>query len=1051
MIVRHIRGIDFSIANSSDYARISVANINNPGKDHTKPGTVYDEFMGFEGGRDRFNGNKPCKTCKLPLKDCTGHFGSIDLCMPFMNPTLVKLATLILNQVCHSCSKVFFDSVEILLLHGIRVPKALLEASPDQEVVKFNGTDGETLFTDVLTKVKDTVTACECGTPRHACTYVVSEHAIKARKIVNKKKDLKSVKLSEEFIYQVFSKIEKKSLKYIGFNPEAFEPTSCFYTKLPVIPPAARTPVEVKMGELSEDDLSVVIPIIIRLNKQLSELPPEKELERQRMINSMQQHIRTLIYNKDGGNDNSHSNYVSIIERLIGAKTKESKFRSLALAKRVDKSARTVITCDPNLDTNEFGVPGKIARNLTISKRVQSYNIKQLQSLLNKGEVKTVERGDRTIRVEYVTQTRASVLSPTDTVIRKIWVSKAQIQNWERNGVSKSEGEQRIKFRQKSTYKLYPPFATHSAIGPNRAYKLVQKTGNRHMKYLITLNPPPMDEGGYELELQLTPMECQCTLYDTDEIRHRDGSISKVQVPNKKPFQLEIGDVVHRCLQDGDLVAINRQPTLSEGGFMGCRAKIFPETIETRLDTYTEVEGVQTKTGTMLQINRLKADSFRMSPSTTTTFNADFDGDEMNMHVPTTEEAQQELLSIMNVDSNMISTQTHSAQLGPIQDSVLAAYLMTQEDEEVDRETMMDMSMLIKSKVQSDITTDFTGQERFFQLQSICEKLDVPFNSTRTLLALAFPANLDYTKGDLKIRYGRVISGSITKKHLWGIVHHISKYISQKDGCVFTSNVQRISCAWMGGRGYSIGIKDCIYDRPDEVKSEIYKLLLEARNEELTIEDPELRENRVAFSMNQVTSVGTKVVERVSKMGNNFYPMFESGAKGKAVNIQQIMACLGQQNIVGKRVELKMNGNKRFLPHFDPDMSLENDSTNVRDYYAQRGLVCSSFLEGLTPVEFVTHAMSGRTTICDTVMKTSDTGYKERQLTAAMVDHRAHVDGTIRNNANNVISYAYNGDNIAATEVVRVPGVPEEDSLQFANLEHIADLVNVEYELGALK
>ena len=117
--------------------------------------------------------------------------------------------------------------------------------------------------------------------------------------------------------------------------------------------------------------------------------------------------------------------------------------------------------------------------------------------------------------------------------------------------------------------------------------------------------------------------------------------------------------------------------------------------------------------------------------------------------------------------------------------------------------------------------------------------------------------------------------------------------------------------------------------------------------------------------------------------------MINSGSKGKATNIAQMVACLGQQNVDGKRIP---NGfTDRTLPHF----------SKYDDGPESRGFVESSFLEGLTPQEFFFHAQGGREGLIDTAVKTSETGYIQRRLVKAMEDVKITTDGTVRNAKNN--------------------------------------------------
>lgn len=138
---------------------------------------------------------------------------------------------------------------------------------------------------------------------------------------------------------------------------------------------------------------------------------------------------------------------------------------------------------------------------------------------------------------------------------------------------------------------------------------------------------------------------------------------------------------------------------------------------------------------------------------------------------------------------------------------------------------------------------------------------------------------------------------------------------------------------------------------------------------------------------------------------NNFKQMVAAGSKGTNINISQVIACVGQQNVEGKRIPYGFV--KRTLPHFTKN-----------DYGPEsRGFVENSYLRGLTPQEFFFHAMGGREGLIDTAVKTSETGYIQRRLVKAMEDLIVQYDGTVRNSLGHVIQFLYGEDGVDATYI----------------------------------
>ena len=162
----------------------------------------------------------------------------------------------------------------------------------------------------------------------------------------------------------------------------------------------------------------------------------------------------------------------------------------------------------------------------------------------------------------------------------------------------------------------------------------------------------------------------------------------------------------------------------------------------------------------------------------------------------------------------------------------------------------------------------------------------------------------------------------------------------------------------------------------------------------------------------QVNSILNKAQEEAGKIGrkslsknNRFVTMVNAGSKGNNINIAQMISCLGQQNVDGKRIPYGFEN--RTLPHY----SKYDDSPEAR------GFVGNSFIEGLNPQELYFHAMGGRVGLIDTAVKTSQTGYIQRRLVKGMEDLKVEYDMTVRNNKSKIIQFSYGNDNIEPTAV----------------------------------
>ena len=131
--------------------------------------------------------------------------------------------------------------------------------------------------------------------------------------------------------------------------------------------------------------------------------------------------------------------------------------------------------------------------------------------------------------------------------------------------------------------------------------------------------------------------------------------------------------------------------------------------------------------------------------------------------------------------------------------------------------------------------------------------------------------------------------------------------------------------------------------------------------------------------------------------------MVRSGSKGKENNVAQMIGCVGQQNVSGKRLEFGYID--RVLCHFE-----RNDKGPEA-----KGFVEHSYKTGLDPHEFFYHAMGGREGIIDTAIKTSETGYIQRRLVKAMEDLKINTDQTVRNAIGDIVQFNYGDDGLDAS------------------------------------
>lgn len=422
-------------------------------------------------------------------------------------------------------------------------------------------------------------------------------------------------------------------------------------------------------------------------------------------------------------------------------------------------------------------------------------------------------------------------------------------------------------------------------------------------------------------------------LVDSGDFKYvtgKDGSRSSKRVI------LEVGSTVERFLKDGDTVLFNRQPSLHKQSLMAHTVRVLPYS------------------------------TLRMNVACTSPYNADFDGDEMNLHVPQTIMAQCEAQEIMAVKHNIISAQSNCPVIGLIQDALLGAYLLSGDT------LRRDQAMQIAQR-----PTGCTG---------------------RDIISTIMPP-ITYERGDVKIINGVFLEGRLTKKDVGksnGSIGHVIYNDIGPDACVdFLHALQGLAHRYLQIRGFTIGIGDLV--RSKEAAEKCNAERKTAFEEAKHVEDPNARLNACRNIM------GKAVIEGMDD-SNNFYAMVHSGSKGSLINLTQVQACLGQMNVQGGRMPLQWRS--RTATHFE----------RGEDGPTSRGFVSHSFLEGLTPFEMYAHSMSGREGLIDTAIKTAQTGYTERKLMKCLENITTHFDGTVRD-GDRIVQFLYGDDGFDGSKV----------------------------------
>ncbi|HLF16327.1 MAG TPA: DNA-directed RNA polymerase subunit A', partial [Candidatus Thermoplasmatota archaeon] len=805
-----------------------------------------------------------CKTCGQKVGDCPGHFGHIDLAMPVIHVGFVRVVRDILRSSCRGCGRLLFTE---------RVRQDF-----DKVLKTYLGEEKDTaLLAKRVAKEASNVTVCpHCG----------REHGnIDVDKPTTFREN--GHKMTPSEVREWLEKVPNEDLALLGLNPNVCRPEWMVLTVLPVPPVTMRPSITLESGERSEDDLTHKLVDVIRINQRLQENRDAgaPQLIVEDLWELLQYHITTYFDNQTAGippaRHRSGRPLKTISQRLKG---KEGRFRSNLSGKRVNFSARTVISPDPNLSINEVGVPMECAQELTVPIRVTPANFSYCMEMILRGPVPKVPDGV-----------------------------------------------------------LYVPGVNYVIRPDGRRVKVTDK--------------------------------------NADEVAKR----------------LELGSIVERQLDDGDVVLFNRQPTLHRMSMMAHTVRVMP------------------------------GKTFRFNLPCCPPYNADFDGDEMNLHVLQGEEARAEAEILMKVQENIRSPRFGGPIIGAIHDHISGNFLLTWKNPKLELEDATQVLARVGFKGQSPPIheePDERGETRRYVYGRDLFSTLLPPGINLSYRAAACVSGMKEKEARLPendfwvdIVDSKLVAGGIDERSIAAfkgkLLDHIARRHGNEAARAFLDKVTKLGNGYLTLRGFSTSIDD--EDIPQEARDEINKKVKEThervaqlvkhytkgdlqvlpgRSVEETLEMEIMRET------GQARDAAGEIVSKFVGMGNSAVLMARCGARGSMLNLSQMAGLVGQQAVRGKRIHRGYQ--KRTLPHFKwGDLGAE-----------AKGFVGASYKTGLNPTEYFFHSMGGREGLVDTAVRTSRSGYMQRRLINALEDLKVAQDGSVRNTAGTVIQFTYGEDGV---------------------------------------
>jgi len=463
-----------------------------------------------------------------------------------------------------------------------------------------------------------------------------------------------------------------------------------------------------------------------------------------------------------------------------------------------------------------------------------------------------------------------------------------------------------------------------------------------------------------------------------------DGKKKKITDETKEASleELQPGYIVERHLMDGDIAIFNRQPSLHRMSMMCHRIRVLP------------------------------GKTLRLNPAVCTPYNADFDGDEMNLHIPQTEEARAESEILMEVQTQLVSLRYGLSLIGCTQDAISGNYMLTK-DNSIKREEAIDLLSAVGviefSKLPRKAVV--TGREVFSAL------LPDDFDYSGHSRSCDRSKDKCDKEAHVVIEAGKLVSGVMDRNSLGEESGLMLRNIHQKYGKDFSIDVLgkifRLGIEYLLRAGFTSALSDTdlpeaaknkIREDLDTAKKDVDALIAQFREGKLDAFPGKTRQEtlelRILEVLNKARNETGRTVANYADKRTNTMIMAESGARGNLLNLAQMAACVGQQAMRGKRIEKGFD--QRTLAHFKKG-DLSPDA---------HGFIRNGFKMGLTPAEFFFGSMTGRDSLMDTALRTPKSGYLYRRLANAMQDLKVEYDNTVRDASQKIIQFEYGEDGI---------------------------------------
>nr|XP_033343116.1 DNA-directed RNA polymerase I subunit RPA1 [Megalopta genalis] len=998
----------FSMFTANDIRNLSVTKIRTPLSfnilGHPLKGGLYDPSLG-----PLIESSDPCATCGCNVIKCPGHFGHIELPVPVVNPLFHKGLCMLIKLSCLKCFVLQIPPYVKLLL------QAKMKLLQEGYISELEGLEQEVMFL-----------VADSNNP-YDIDVVLIQDIIDTyiERLVNRSRFSQSIVQHDKMQFNTKNINTQWHVYVENILKQYLTPKTCKYCK-EIIPKVTNLKNKIMTVKMIDDTTAQSNETIHKLNTVMI------------MPNQSKEYLRSLWQNE--------KDFLKVIIPCFGM---------VDIEYPTDIFFFEIVPVLPPIVRPVNFVDGQMVEH----PQTQVYKSIIQDCLVLRNIIQTIQDGDTNQLPEEGRLVFEQIKG--DTAIEKLhngWqslqINVDHLMDRDMNRTVDSancQGLKQIIEKKEGVIRMHMMgkrvnYAARSVVTPDPnlnideigipeifAMKLTYPTPVTpwNVVYLrqLVLNGPEVYPGAVMIENE----DGSIQRISSTNATQREATAKRLLTTSDKANKFFRGiKIIHRHLQNGDILLLNRQPTLHKPSIMAHKARI--------------LKGEKT---------------LRLHYANCKAYNADFDGDEMNAHFPQNELARSEGYNIASVPNQYLVPKDGTPLSGLIQDHMVSGVRLTVRGTFFTKQDYMQLVYAALSTIQENIlllppsiikpVPLWSGK----QIVSTVIINIIPSNQARINLVsnakinakewqttkprswkcgVEFSDPKTMSEAEVIIRNGELLCGILDKTHYgatsFGLIHCVYELYGGICSTNLLSAFGKLFQAALQRNGFTLGIEDIllvmkadtkrkeIISRCRQIGEDIQRSVLEvpedtpmdmvtAKMEESYWSNPKFR-TQVDRKYKTALDICTNDINKTCLPAgllkkfpdNNLQLMVQSGAKGSTVNTMQISCLLGQIELEGKRPPLMISGKSLpSFPAYDPTPRAG-------------GFIDGRFMTGIQPQEFFFHCMAGREGLIDTAVKTSRSGYLQRCLIKHLEGLVINYDSTVRDSDGSLVQIYYGEDGL---------------------------------------